>query len=196
MLLEALGAQVKHLRQATNLTIAKAAQAAGVSVAMLSKIENGQTSPSLATLQALAAALNVPMTAFFARYDQKRDATYVRAGQGLVIERRGTRAGHRYELLGHSLRSPIKIEPFLITLDQDSDAYPVFQHAGFEFIYMLSGELTYRHGDQSYRLKPGDSLFFDAEALHGPEELRRLPARFLSIIVSPSGVEARSGDGQ
>ena len=49
---------------------------------------------------------------------------------------------------------------------------------------MLSGKVTYRHGDRSYLLEPGNSLFFDSEALHGPEELRRLPARYLSVIVS------------
>jgi transcriptional regulator with XRE-family HTH domain len=184
LLMEAVGAQVKTMRQAMKLTASEVAQAAGLSVAMLSKIENGQTAPSLATLQALAIALNVPITALFTKFDQKRDATFVKAGQGLVIERRGTRAGHRYELLGHSVHAPVKIEPFMITLDKKSDAYPIFQHAGYEFIYMLSGEVTYRHGDRSYLLQPGDSLFFDSEAPHGPEELRRLPARYLSIIVS------------
>ena len=79
----------------------------------------------------------------------------------MAIDRRGTRAGHRYELLGHSVHAPVKIEPFMITLDDTSDAYPVFQHAGYEFIYMLSGEVTYRHADRSYLLQPGDSLFFD-----------------------------------
>jgi len=183
-LMEAVGAQVKLLRQSMKLTASEVAQAAELSIAMLSKIENGQTAPSLATLQALAGALNVPITALFTRFDQKRDATYVKAGTGLVIDRRGSRAGHRYELLGHSVHAPVKIEPFMITLDKKSDAYPIFQHAGYEFIYMLSGEVTYRHGDGSYRLQPGDSLFFDAEAPHGPEELTKLPARYLSIIVS------------
>ena len=158
-LMEALGAQVKSLRQSLSITASEVAQAASLSVAMLSKIENGQTAPSLATLQSLAAALNVPITALFTKFDQKRDATFVKAGQGLAIDRRGTRAGHRYELLGHSVHAPIKIEPFLITLDDTSDAYPVFQHVGYEFIYMLSGEVTYRHADRSYLLQPGDSLF-------------------------------------
>jgi transcriptional regulator with XRE-family HTH domain len=192
LLLEAVGTQLRALRQAVSMTTSELAQAAGLSIAMLSKIENGQTSPSLATLQSLATALNVPMTAFFARYDRKFDATYVKKGHGLVIDRRGTRAGHRYELLGHSLRSPLKIEPFLITLDASSDSYPVFQHAGYEFIYMLAGEVTYRHADRSYVLKPGDSLFFDAEAPHGPEELRRLPARYISVIVSHQAEEPSS----
>lgn len=183
-LMQAVGAQVKALRQSLSITASEVAQGAGLSVAMLSKIENGQTAPSFGTLQSLATALNVPITALFIKFDQKRDATYVRSGRGLVIDRRGTRAGHRYELLGHSVRAPVKIEPFMITLDDKSDAYPVFQHAGYEFIYMLAGEVTYRHADRSYRLQPGDSLFFDAEAPHGPEELRRLPARYLSVIVS------------
>jgi quercetin dioxygenase-like cupin family protein len=51
-----------------------------------------------------------------------------------------------------------------------------------EFIYMLEGEVGYRHGDKTYNLAVGDSLFFDADAPHGPEELRKLPIRFLSVI--------------
>ena len=77
--MEAVGAQVKVLRQALSITASEVAQAAGLSVAMLSKIENGQTAPSLATLQSLAAALNVPITALFMKFDQKRDATFVKA---------------------------------------------------------------------------------------------------------------------
>jgi transcriptional regulator with XRE-family HTH domain len=184
-LLDSVGAQVKALRQAIRLTASQAAHAAGLSIAMFSKIENGRTSASLATLHRIAAALNVPITALFAKYDRKHDATFVRAGHGLVIDRRGTRAGHRYELLGHSIHSSLRVEPFLITLDETSDAFPVFQHPGLEFIYMLSGEVAYRHADRLYRLSPGDSLFFDAEALHGPEELTALPARYLSIIIAP-----------
>ena len=47
---------------------------------------------------------------------------------------------------------------------------------------MLEGEVVYRHADRLYPLNPGDSLFFDADAPHGPEELRKLPIRFLSVI--------------
>jgi mannose-6-phosphate isomerase-like protein (cupin superfamily) len=50
---------------------------------------------------------------------------------------------------------------------------------------MLDGEVSYRHADKSYVLKSGDSLFFDATAPHGPEELRKLPMNYLSIIIYP-----------
>ncbi len=179
-----IGAQIRKLRMGHGMTIAELARAANLSVGMMSKIENGQTSASLSSLQALANTLNIPIATFFQTFDEKRDATFVKAGEGLSIERRGTRAGHLYQLLGHSVRSPVQIEPYLIKLAKDADAYPVFQHAGHEFIYMLKGEVIYRHADQTYRLTPGDSLFFDAEAPHGPEELRKLPAEYLSVIVT------------
>ena len=82
----------------------------------------------------------------------------------------------------HEARPPV--EPFLITLDEHSDAYPIFQHPGGEFIYVLRAEVSYGHGQENYILKPGDSLFFDAQALNGPLELRKLPAVYLSIIIN------------
>ena len=49
-------------------------------------------------------------------------------------------------------------------------------------LYMISGEVIYRHANLLYRMRAGDSLLFDADAPHGPEQLVRLPARYLSII--------------
>jgi transcriptional regulator with XRE-family HTH domain len=181
----AIGREVRAFRQQLDMTVLELAKAAGLSSGMLSKIENGGISPSLSTLQALSRALHVPVTAFFRRFEEERTATFVRAGEGLKIERRGTRAGHQYELLGHSSGKRIQVEPYLITLTAESDVFPLFQHAGVEFLYMLEGEVGYRHSDKTYVLRPGDSLYFDADAPHGPEELRKLPIRFVSVIAYP-----------
>lgn len=181
---QAIGRQVRRYRKQLGLTVAQLAERAALSSGMLSKIENGNISPSLATLRALSVALNVPVTALFRQFEEQRDATFVRAGQGLPIERRGTRAGHQYQLLGHSIHSDVSVEPYLITLREDSEVFPIFQHSGVEFIYMLEGLVVYRHADTTYRLSPGDSLFFDADAPHGPEELVEVPVRFLSIITN------------
>lgn len=178
----AIGREVREFRKKLDMTVAQLAGQARLSAGMLSKIENGMTSPSLDTLQALSKALHVPVTAFFRRYEEERDATFVPAGQGLKIERRGTRAGHQYQLLGHTQRRNIAVEPYMITLTEESDVFPIFQHAGVEFLYMLEGEVGYRHGNKTYVMKPGDSLFFDADVPHGPDDLRKLPIRFLSII--------------
>ena len=186
----AIGGEVRAFRRKLGMTVSALARMAGLSTGMLSKIENGVTSPSLTTLQALARALNVPVTALFRRSEEVRDATYVAAGQGLTIERRGTRAGHRYQLLGHSVGKRLAVEPYLITLTEESEVFPVFQHAGLEFLYMLEGRGVYRHGDKTYTLGAGDSLFFDADAPHGPEELLELPIRFVCVITYLREAEA------
>jgi transcriptional regulator with XRE-family HTH domain/quercetin dioxygenase-like cupin family protein len=179
---QAIGVQVRQLRRRVGITVSELAAAAGLSGGMLSKIENGQISPSLASLQALATALNVPITTFFSTFEEKRDCSFVKAGTGVVIERRGSKAGHQYSLLGHALGGDVVVEPYLITLSKDAVAYPAFQHEGTEFIYMISGEVLYRHGEQSYHLAPGDALLFDSAAPHGPEKLLVKPMTYLSII--------------
>ena len=182
---QSLGVAVRGLRRQADLTVTDLASAAGISIGMLSKIENGQISPSLATIQSLAGALNVPITALFSAFEERRDCSFVRAGQGVTIERRGTKVGHIYSLLGHALGGDLAMEPYLITLEEEAEPYIGFQHAGQEFIHMLSGEVIYRHADRSYHLRPGDSLMFDSAAPHGPEKLLVKPMRYLSVIVHP-----------
>jgi transcriptional regulator with XRE-family HTH domain len=180
-----IGLEVRGLRKSIDLTVAELGAAASISAGMLSKIENGSISPSLGTLDALAKALNVPITRLFAETDERRDCSFVKAGAGVRIERRGTKAGHLYDLLGHSLGGTVGVEPYLITLADDAVPYTHFRHAGVEFIYMLSGKVRYRHGDRTYLMEPGDALFFDAAARHGPEDLIEVPMRYLSIIIYP-----------
>lgn len=183
----AIGREVRAFRRQQETTVAELAQITGLSIGMLSKIENGNTSPSLTTLQLLADALSVPLTSFFRRFEENRQAVHTKSSQGVTIDREGTRANHQYNLLGHigANASGVIVEPYLITLTAESDIFPTFQHGGIETIYMLEGEVDYRHGDDLYSLMPGDTLFFDADAPHGPEKLVTLPARYLSIISYP-----------
>jgi transcriptional regulator with XRE-family HTH domain len=183
----AIGRVVRSYRKQQNITVAELSQMTDLSIGMLSKIENGNTSPSLNTLQSLANALSVPLTSFFRQYEENREAVHTKAGEGMDVDRDGTRAGHQYTLLGHigSNASGVIVEPYLITLNSKSDTFQTFQHGGIETIYMLEGEVDYRHGSSVYPLKPGDTLFFDADAPHGPERLRVLPAKYLSVISYP-----------
>ncbi|MBO1325783.1 XRE family transcriptional regulator [Acetobacter sp. TBRC 12305] len=186
---ESLGAQVRQLRRRAELTGGDLAAAAGISLGMLSKIENGQISPSLATLQAVCRALSVPLSQLFATAEEQHDCSFVKTGQGVAIERRGTKAGHHYRLLGHLLSGPVVMEPYLITLDEDAQPYTSFRHQGVELLYMLTGRVAYRHGEEIYEMGPGDTLMFDSQAPHGPEKLIETPMTYLSIIVYPRQVE-------
>jgi transcriptional regulator with XRE-family HTH domain len=179
----AIGAEVRRLSKSLDLTVAELGADAGFSASMLSKIENGAISPSLATLKSLAASLNVPISRLFSESEERRDCSFVKAGHGVRIERRGTKAGHQYDLLGNSVKGDVVVEPYLITLQNDAVPYTHFRHAGVELIYMLSGKVRYRHGDNVYLMEPGDTLCFDAAARHGPDELVEAPMQYLSIIM-------------
>ncbi|WP_332643513.1 helix-turn-helix domain-containing protein [Aeromicrobium sp.] len=182
---QAIALNVRNLRLQSGLSVADMADRIGISKAMMSKIENAQTSCSLATLQRLARGLDAPVTALVRGADSDREAVYTEAGGGLRIARNGTQAGHEYELLGALRGQHKRLESLMVTLNEDSQTYPLFQHPGTEFIHMLEGEMVYGHGRQTYRLAPGDSLQFDGEGSHGPVELTVLPIRFLSIIAFP-----------
>ena len=183
----AIGRQIRIYRKQMEITVSDLSKMTGLSTGMLSKIENGNTSPSLSTLQTLSNALSIPMTAFFKQFEQKRECIHTKANEGVEVEGQGTRAGHQYNLFGHlgSNDSGVIVEPYLIELTSETDTFKTFQHGGLETIYMLAGEITYRHGDGVYKLKHGHTLFFDANTPHGPETLDKLPARFLSIISYP-----------
>jgi len=181
----ALGNQIRALRRQHDLSVADLASAAGISNGMLSKIENGGISPSLSTLQAISSALQVSLSSLFASFEERQDCSFVPAGQGVTIERRGTKVGHVYQLLGHVVRGDVVVEPYRITFRDNAAPYTSFAHGGVEFIFMLKGEVAYRHGAQTYRLKEGDALLFDSSALHGPEQLTGDGAEYLSIIVYP-----------
>ncbi|WP_249678905.1 helix-turn-helix domain-containing protein [Cupriavidus necator] len=181
---------IRELRQREGLTIAQVAERAGLSRGMLSKIETGSTMAGMDTLARIARVLGVSMSVLFSKYDATTAAAqHVKRGAGMEVVRRGTRSGHTYHLLAYD-QGPVKaFEPFLITIEDDTERYPSFQHPGMEFLYMLEGVIEYRCGQQTYMLEPGDSLSFQGEIPHGPERLAQCPIRFLSIIVYPRNEE-------
>ena len=183
----AIGSEIRRLRRRLELTANELAGRAGLSVAMLSRIETGHAAPSLPSLAAIAGGLGVPMARLFATHDKVRDCCFVPSGQGLRVDRRGSRFGHLYNILGKSLAGPAFMEPYLITLDGASEMNTGFQHEGTELLYVLSGSMRYRYQDLSYILRPGDSLMFDANGIHGPEELLSARVTCLSVTVHTRG---------
>lgn len=183
-----LGAAIRELRQRHGLTIAQVADQAGISRGMLSKIENAQTSTGLDVLHRIAQTLGVSLSTLFRNFDVPQGgAQLVKKGAGMEVVRKGTKRGHTYHLLAYDQGPRKAFEPFLITLEDEAERFPTFEHAGTEFIHMLKGVIEYRHGQQTYILHPGDTLTFQADIPHGPERLIKTPIQFLSIFIYPPG---------
>ena len=181
----AIAGNVRSLRQRYKMSVTDLAERIGISKAMLSKIENAQTSCSLGTLARLATGLDVPVAALIRGADSERESSFTKAGQGPAITRIGTKQGHAYELLGALRGEHKRLECLMVTLSEDSEVYPLFQHPGTEFLHVLEGIMDYGHGHSVYRMEPGDSLTLDGEGPHGPIRLVQLPVRFLSVIAFP-----------
>src|SRR5262245_16103811 len=146
-----IGAALRRTRLAQNLVIAEVAKLAGISSGMLSKLENGQSAASLDTLAGLSKALGVSLGTLFQGFPvEEGGAQLVKKGQGMEVVRRGTRKGHTYHLLAAE-RGPRRLfEPFLVTLTDESEVFPRFEHPGLEFLHILEGRIEYRHGKQLY----------------------------------------------
>jgi quercetin dioxygenase-like cupin family protein len=167
-----LGLQIKRQRQAQDLKLSDVA-----------KIENAQVSTSLDTLSRLCDVLGLPLSKLFSEYDQQDgSALLVKADQGMEVVRRGTEKGHTYHLLNHTRGPKKSFEAYMVSMDDASEEFPTFSHPGTEFLHLLEGELIYRHGNQLYHMEAGDSLTFEGEIPHGPEQLVQVPIRLLSIM--------------
>ena len=190
-----VGSRVRELRQARNMTMSAFATEADLSLGMLSKIEHGQSAPSLSTLVRLATTAGVPVTALFRGLDEEHDLVIVRAGEGHEIHHEGGRPGRLYQDLG-TLRGPNRvIEPMITTITEPGGVFPLYQHPGVEFLHMLEGSLDYGYGGRAYRLEPGDTMQIHGEVGHGPVELVELPVRFISIKVYPPSEPRHAAGG-
>ena len=154
---------------------------------MVSKIENGQISASLSTLQTIAEALKIPLGVLFKEYDSGEECVAVKAGDGTLVQQRGTMFGHIYQLLGQLKGTGLAFEPYIVELTDKSEMTQSFQHTGVEFLYLLEGSLIYIHAGEQYPLEEGDSLVFDARSPHGPFEIISSPCRLLSVSSHPKG---------
>lgn len=179
-----IGNVLRNRRASANLTLAEVSAGAGISSAMLSRIENGAAAASLDSLERVCEALGIGMAELFQETDQQNGmAQLIKRGDQMEVVRVGTKHGHTYRLLSYD-RGPRKIfEPFFIEMDKKSLSWPRFSHPGTEFIYMLQGRMEYRFGERTYILEPGDAFTFSGNVVHGPERLLDERAKFLSIII-------------
>lgn len=172
-----IGRRLQELRAMQGLSIRSLAETSGLNFNTLSLIENEKTSPNVSTLQQLAAALRVPITAFFETSTIYKDVIFQKRGQ-----RPQTMFPHGgLEDLGGGMALG-EATPLLLTSDPFANSGPdAIVHTGQEFVYCLEGSMIYWVGPDEYMLEPGDSLIFEAHLPHRWEN--RSNALFRSILV-------------
>ncbi len=172
-----IGHRLQELRTMQGLSIRSLAEISGLNFNTLSLIENEKTSPNVSTLQQLAAALQVPITAFFETSAIYKDVVFQKFGQ----RPQTTFPRGELEDLGGGLALG-EATPLLLTSSPFANSGPdAIVHTGQEFVYCLEGNMVYRVGQDEYILEPGDSLIFQAHIPHRWEN--RGDTLFRSILV-------------
>ncbi|TLD71757.1 cupin domain-containing protein [Phragmitibacter flavus] len=184
---EQIGQRIRALRSERNVTLDQLAVEVKLTKGQLSKIENGKVSSPVSTLTRIASALGAQVGTLFNFSDQESRAVMVRKEDRKEIAGRGSKLGHSYESLAFGLPFEKDFETYLMTIEEKkiNPAKNIFKHPGHEFLYLLEGNMVYRHGSKSFSMRPGDSLFFDGTIEHGPVSVTGTPVRFLSIISNP-----------
>ena len=156
-----IGPRIRAIREQRGLSLRALAERCELSTNAISLIERGENSPTVSSLQRLAVALDVSITAFFEK-DHEQTAVFVRPEQRL----RSEVSGIQLESLGIGLRNQ-RLEPFLMTVEAGAgNLDEPITHPGEEFVHCLEGEIEYCVGDQTYRLGTGCSLLFEATQPH------------------------------
>jgi transcriptional regulator with XRE-family HTH domain len=156
-----LGQRVKSLRERQQLSLRALAVRSGVSINAISRIERGETSPTVASLRRLAAALGQPIGAFFpdgparAAAVVRRDRRLRSEGEGVVLESLATGLPDQ------------RFEPYMLTLEPGASNLPApVTHGGQEFLLCLQGSVICLVGEETHPLAAGDSLIYVASRPH------------------------------
>jgi transcriptional regulator with XRE-family HTH domain len=165
-------ALLRPVRRQRGLTLEQLAQQTGLTKSYLSKIERGQSTPSIAVALKVAQALDVEVGRLFSAEAAQEKITVDRAA--------GRKAdGDRYRMLAPSLLGK-SMSPFIVRPSDRASDDPHPEHSGQEFVFVHTGRVELDYGEQTIALGPGDSAYFDASVSH---KIRAVGAKPAEVVV-------------
>ena len=181
-----IGRRIRELRKNKALTIKEMASGVGLSVGLISQIENQQVTPAISTLMKISFFLGVDITHFFQAEEKRQSFTVVRGKERFTSSRRGVGEkfdlGYTYEALAFK-QAKKHMEPFIVTFDlKEKENMAFFSHEGEEFIYVIEGRIEFCIEDKGTILEENDSLYFDSSKLHGYRAMGSHPCRAMVVV--------------
>jgi transcriptional regulator with XRE-family HTH domain len=178
-----IGPRVRALREAMGLSLRELAERSGVSAPMLSQVERGDTSPTLASASKIAAGLELTLSQLL-RLDEGQHVAISRSG----ARRRLDRGGHRIEELTPPLpgqRADVSLHELGpgATTGGRTDP-PMHEPGSRETAVVLAGELALVVDGARHELHEGDSVTFDADLPHHFENEGDASTRFIAVIAA------------
>lgn len=180
-----LARMIRRLRQQRKMTQEVLAQKIGVTKAFISKIENCQTTPSIANLSRIARALGVNITALFDEGEEEnQNIVIVRKRERKKIVGPGSDIGFSYESLAFKRKRKM-MEPFIIKYPPNAHSRRLFDHEGEEMVFILQGKIKLLYGDKQFILNEGDTAYFNSSIPHRGESVGKREGIGLCILFTP-----------
>ncbi|MCX5907950.1 MAG: cupin domain-containing protein [Deltaproteobacteria bacterium] len=183
-----LGEKIRDLRRQKRYALRQVAAKTGLSIPLLSQIENNAVSPPLATLIRIAGALDVSMGYFFREEEVREKAVVVRKEERKKVFRRlppqHDLSGYTYQALAYT-KAAKHMEPFLIEFEPIiKENLNFLTHRGEEFHFVFRGRLAFYYQDEEIVLRAGDSVYFDSSVPHTFRALGGKKAQAVTVIYS------------
>jgi transcriptional regulator with XRE-family HTH domain len=160
-----LGNKIRLLRKQQNRTLEEMASICGVTKSLLSKVENGVTTPPIARLMKIAEALGVTISTLLE--ENKENGTIHTQHDEYQNSNRWIKTEKGYSFFAFAAGRPDKLmQPYYFVAKKGEIKKHVLSHKGEEFVFVLEGEMKYRVGNVEYTLKTGDTLYFTSLEEH------------------------------
>jgi transcriptional regulator with XRE-family HTH domain len=189
-----IGERIKRLRLKKSMGLVELGKHTGLSASFLSQLETGRVVPTLRNLARIAMVFSKDLSYFFEsephtifRVQKKNER--VRLPQTGVDD-----PTYYFESLGYMVPDR-HLDPYhaeFVPLKKNTEVRP-HVHPGYEFLYLLEGELEIRHGDKMHVLEAGDSVYFDASTPHSYRCAGKTPASVIIVTMHQQHVQQHSG---
>jgi transcriptional regulator with XRE-family HTH domain len=184
-----IGERIKRLRLKKSMGLVELGRHTGLSASFLSQLETGRVVPTLRNLARIAMVFSKDLTYFFETEPQSLFRIHRRKERVRMPQTGVGDPTYFFESLGYMVPDRL-MDPYFaefIPLKKGQDIRP-HVHAGYEFLYVLQGELEIRHGDQVSLMDAGDSVYFDASTAHAYLCAGKTPALALIVTMHQAAV--------
>ncbi|NLJ40749.1 MAG: cupin domain-containing protein [Clostridiales bacterium] len=176
-----IGEKIKHLRIGNGLTQQELANRCELSKGFISQVERNLTSPSIATLVDILECLGTNLKDFF--NENSNEKTVFHKDDAFIQEDKDQ--GHLIKwIVPNSQKN--RMEPILLELAPGGSSEPDEPHDGEEFGFIISGSVVLRIGNQKYRVKKGESFYYEASSDHSIVNESKHKAVLLWVSSPPS----------
>jgi len=178
-----IGERIKRLRLKKSMGLVELGRHTGLSASFLSQLETGRVVPTLRNLARIALVFNKDLSYFFETEPHTVFRIHKKTERVRLPQTGVDDPTYYFESLSYMVPDR-QLDPYyaeFLPMKKPSHVRP-HVHPGYEFLYMLDGELEIRHGDKEHVLEAGDSVYFDASTPHAYRCAGKIPAK--AIIVT------------